>query len=106
MITTLLVTSSVLTMGTMASKFDDLAMAPSMGWNSWNLFEKDITEKDVIEIAEAMVNTGMAEIGYEVCKEEFETGRGAVDRRGEGDIYKKHRCRGKTNLIFKGRQYY
>jgi alpha-galactosidase len=63
--TTLLVTSSVLTMGTMASKFDDLAMAPPMGWNSWNLFGKDITEQDVIEIAEAMVNTDMAEVGYE-----------------------------------------
>jgi alpha-galactosidase len=63
--TTLLVTSSVLTMGTMAAKFDDLAMAPPMGWNSWNLFEKDITEKDVIEMAEDMINTGMAEAGYE-----------------------------------------
>jgi alpha-galactosidase len=63
--TTLLVTSSVLTMGTMAAKFDDLAMAPPMGWNSWNLFKKDITEKDVIEMAEELVNTGMGEAGYE-----------------------------------------
>jgi alpha-galactosidase len=63
--TTLLVTSSVLIMGTMAAKFDDLAMAPPMGWNSWNLFKKDITEKDVIEMAEELVNTGMAEAGYE-----------------------------------------
>jgi alpha-galactosidase len=63
--TTLLVTSSVLTMGAKASEFDDLAITPPMGWNSWNLFGNNITEQDVIEIAEAMVNTGMAEMGYE-----------------------------------------
>jgi alpha-galactosidase len=63
--TTLLVTSSVLTMGPMASEFDDLAITPPMGWNSWNLFDTNITEQDVLQMAEVMVNTGMAEIGYE-----------------------------------------
>jgi alpha-galactosidase len=65
MTTTLLVTSSVLTMGTRASEFDDLAITPPMGWNSWNLFGNNITEQDVLQMAEVMVNTGMAEIGYE-----------------------------------------
>jgi alpha-galactosidase len=63
--TTLLVTSSVLTMGPMASEFDDLAITPPMGWNSWNLFHNNITEQDVLQMAEVLVNTGMAEIGYE-----------------------------------------
>jgi alpha-galactosidase len=63
--TTLLVTSSVLTMGPMAAEFDDLAITPPMGWNSWNLFHNKITEQDVLQMAEVMVNTGMAEIGYE-----------------------------------------
>jgi alpha-galactosidase len=63
--TTLLVTSSVLSMGSMAAVFDDLARTPPMGWNSWNLFDKDITEQDVMQMAEAMVSSGMAEAGYE-----------------------------------------
>jgi alpha-galactosidase len=61
---TLLVTSSILTMGTMASTFDDMALLPPMGWNSWNLFGKDITEQDVMQMADAMVSSGMAEEGY------------------------------------------
>jgi hypothetical protein len=63
--TTLLVTSSVLSMGSMAAVFDDLARTPPMGWNSWNLFDKDITEQDVMQMADAMVSSGMAEAGYE-----------------------------------------
>jgi alpha-galactosidase len=63
--TTLLVTSSVLSMGSMAAVFDDLARTPPMGWNSWNLFDKDITEQDVMQMADAMAASGMAEAGYE-----------------------------------------
>jgi alpha-galactosidase len=62
--TTLLVTSSILTMGTMALTFDDMALLPPMGWNSWNLFGKDITEHDVMKMADAMKNSRMAEEGY------------------------------------------
>jgi alpha-galactosidase len=51
-------------MGTMASTFDDMALLPPMGWNSWNLFGKDITEQDVMQMADAMVSSGMAEEGY------------------------------------------
>jgi alpha-galactosidase len=36
-----------------------------MRWNSWNLFGNNITEQDVLQMGEVMVNTGMAEIGYE-----------------------------------------
>jgi alpha-galactosidase len=41
-----------------------LAMTPPMGWNSWNCFEKDIDEKKIQAIADAMVSSGMRDAGY------------------------------------------
>ena len=42
-----------------------LAATPPMGWNSWNLFACDIDEALVMGIADAMVETGMRDAGYE-----------------------------------------
>ena len=42
----------------------DLAMTPPMGWNSWNAFEKEINEKKIKAIANAMVTSGMRDAGY------------------------------------------
>jgi alpha-galactosidase len=47
-----------------AQKFDNLALTPQMGWNSWNKFACDINEKMIMEIADAMVSTGMKDAGY------------------------------------------
>ena len=41
-----------------------LAPTPPMGWNSWNCFEKEIDEKKIRAIADAMVRSGMREAGY------------------------------------------
>jgi alpha-galactosidase len=41
-----------------------LARTPPMGWNSWNKFNARITDADVRGIADAMVATGMAKVGY------------------------------------------
>ena len=35
-----------------------------MGWNTWNTFAKDIDEKLVMESADKLVETGLAECGY------------------------------------------
>ena len=42
-----------------------LAATPPMGWNSWNLFACDIDEALVMGMADAMVETGMKDVGYE-----------------------------------------
>lgn len=42
-----------------------LCPTPPMGWNSWNVFAADVDEKIIMEIADAMVNTGMSKLGYE-----------------------------------------
>ena len=47
-----------------AQKFEDLAMTPPMGWNSWNKFGCNINETIVREMADAMVSTGMRDAGY------------------------------------------
>jgi alpha-galactosidase len=46
-------------------KGEKLALTPPMGWNSWNLFQCDINEKLIREIADAMVESGMKDVGYE-----------------------------------------
>jgi alpha-galactosidase len=40
------------------------ASRPPMGWNSWNHFADEIDDKDVREIADAMVNSGLRDAGY------------------------------------------
>jgi alpha-galactosidase len=42
-----------------------LARTPPMGWNSWNRFGCNVSEKLIKEIADAMVTTGMKDAGYE-----------------------------------------
>lgn len=42
-----------------------LALTPPMGWNSWNKFACNITEKIVRDTADAMVTSGMKDAGYQ-----------------------------------------
>jgi alpha-galactosidase len=41
-----------------------LAPTPPMGWMTWNFFGDNINEKDILEMADAMVATGMVKAGY------------------------------------------
>ena len=60
-----------------------LAKTPPMGWNSWNKFGCNVSEKLIKEMAEALVNTGMKDAGYEyiVIDDCWQ-----VDRDAEGNI--------------------
>lgn len=42
----------------------DIAQTPPMGWMSWNQFEGDISEDILKELADAIVDSGLAEAGY------------------------------------------
>ena len=44
---------------------DGLALTPPMGWNSWNKFGCDVSEKLMKEMADALVSTGMKDAGYQ-----------------------------------------
>jgi alpha-galactosidase len=41
-----------------------LALTPPMGWNSWNHFGDKVDDRTVREIADAMVDSGLAAAGY------------------------------------------
>jgi alpha-galactosidase len=45
-------------------KFDQLALTPPMGWNSWNKFGCNVNEALIRETADAMVASGMKDAGY------------------------------------------
>ncbi len=45
-------------------KANGLAKTPPMGWNSWNRFRAEVSDKMVREIADAMVSSGMKDAGY------------------------------------------
>lgn len=65
-ITTIKVTNSS---GTSERQFkivcgDNLALTPHMGWNSWYVWENNITDSIMRASAEAMVNSGMIDHGY------------------------------------------
>jgi len=47
-----------------AQKFEGLAATPPMGWNSWNRFVCNVDEKLIRETADAVVATGMRDVGY------------------------------------------
>jgi len=47
------------------SLYRSLAATPPMGWNSWNKFGCNVSEKLIKEIADAMAASGMADAGYE-----------------------------------------
>jgi alpha-galactosidase len=45
-------------------RFDNLALTPPIGWNSWNKFSCNVDEKLIREVADAMVASGMKDAGY------------------------------------------
>jgi alpha-galactosidase len=47
-----------------AVKYNGLAKTPPMGWNSWNKFHRNVDDKAVRGIADAMVSNGMKDAGY------------------------------------------
>jgi alpha-galactosidase len=46
-------------------KYDQLAKTPPMGWNSWNKYGCNVSESLIVGMADAMVNSGMKDAGYE-----------------------------------------
>ncbi len=47
-----------------AQPINNLVKTPPMGWNSWNVFHENINEKQIKEIADVMVSSGMRDAGY------------------------------------------
>jgi alpha-galactosidase len=54
-----------LSTGLFGQKFDNLAQTPPMGWNSWNKFGCNVNQQMLMDMADAMVESGMKDAGYE-----------------------------------------
>jgi len=67
-----------------AQKFEGLAMTPPMGWNSWNTFQTNISEKLVKETADKMVSSGMKDAGYQYLV--LDDGWMAMERDSAGNL--------------------
>lgn len=46
-------------------EFLNQALTPPMGWNSWNCFHCNVSEEMLMGMADAMVSSGMKDVGYE-----------------------------------------
>ncbi len=66
-------------------KSENLALTPPMGWNSWNTFGCDINEELVKGIADAMVENGFRDAGYEYLI--LDDGWMAMERDEYGRLY-------------------
>ncbi len=42
-----------------------VALTPPMGWSSWNTFRNNISDELIMEIANAMANSGLKDAGYQ-----------------------------------------
>jgi alpha-galactosidase len=43
---------------------ESLALTPPMGWNSWNPFGENVSEEVIRETADAMVSSGLRDVGF------------------------------------------
>lgn len=67
-----------------SQKFEGLANTPPMGWNSWNTFQTNISDKLVMEIADDIVKSGMKDAGYNYIV--LDDGWMAKERNKNGDL--------------------
>jgi alpha-galactosidase len=73
---------AIIAIGASAQKHNNLAQKPPMGWNSWNKFECNVSEKLIMQMADEMVKGGMQKSGYQyiVIDDCWQVGR---DENGE-----------------------
>ncbi|KAK4280527.1 hypothetical protein QN277_012144 [Acacia crassicarpa] len=64
-----------------------LGLTPPMGWNSWNHFQCNINEEMIRETADAMVSTGLADLGYQYIN--LDDCWAELDRDSEGNMVPK-----------------
>ena len=55
----------LLVVGTTRALDNGLGRTPPMGWNSWNHFSCGIHEDLIQEMADALVSSGLRDLGYQ-----------------------------------------
>ena len=72
-----------------AEKNTEIGQLPAMGWNSWNTFDCDVDEQMIREMADAMVESGMKDAGYEYINID-DCWHGERDQDGNIQVSKEH----------------
>jgi alpha-galactosidase len=54
----------LIALNSFGQKFENLALRPPMGWNSWNKFACNVNEEMLRNMADVMVSSGMKDAGY------------------------------------------
>jgi alpha-galactosidase len=69
---------SVVLIASVAALNNGLGRTPAMGWNSWNLYGCNVNETIVKHMADAIVDTGLRELGYQYVTVDdcWQAGRG------------------------------
>lgn len=57
--------AALIALSAAGQKFDNLALTPPMGWNSWNKFHCDVSEALIMKAADALISAGMKDAGYD-----------------------------------------
>lgn len=47
-----------------STSYNGLNLVPQMGWNNWNAFHCDVSEELLLDTAQAMVDYGLRDLGY------------------------------------------
>lgn len=58
------VASWLVLISTTSALDNGVGRTPAMGWNSWNTFRCDISERVVLDVARAMAANGLRDAGY------------------------------------------
>ena len=61
---TMLLLAGLISPRTAEAQSVKVAATPPMGWNSWNKFGCDVSDKLIREMADAVVGSGMKDAGY------------------------------------------
>lgn len=48
-----------------ASSYNGLNLVPQMGWDNWNAFQCNVNESLLLNTAQAMVDYGLRDLGYQ-----------------------------------------
>jgi alpha-galactosidase len=60
----LLILFACISTAAFGQKYEGMALTPPMGWNTWNSFQRNISEAVVEQTADAMIASGMRDAGY------------------------------------------
>jgi hypothetical protein len=71
----------LLTAASLSHALDNgLARTPPLGWSTWNYFATQINETLLVEMADAMVHTGLAKAGFEYINVDAGKDRSCCER--------------------------